>query len=34
VELREAAFNLGLVVGKSVSDDVLDRIFEKFCIGK
>jgi len=34
VELSEAVFNLGLIVGKSVSDDVLDRIFENFCIGK
>jgi len=34
IDLKEAIFNLGLVVGKSVSDDVLDRIFEQFCIGK
>jgi tRNA modification GTPase len=34
VELSEAIFNLGLIVGRSVSDDVLDRIFENFCIGK
>ena len=25
---------LGLVIGKSISDDILDRIFERFCIGK
>ena len=34
VDLKEAVFNLGLVIGRSVSDDVLDRIFENFCIGK
>ncbi len=34
IDLKEAIFNLGLVIGKSVSDDVLDRIFEQFCIGK
>lgn len=34
IDLKEAIFNLGLVVGKSVSDDVLNRIFEQFCIGK
>lgn len=34
VDLKEAIFNLGLIIGKSVSDDVLDRIFENFCIGK
>ncbi len=34
VDLREAISGLGLIIGKSVSDDILDRIFEKFCIGK
>ncbi|MDD5136056.1 MAG: tRNA uridine-5-carboxymethylaminomethyl(34) synthesis GTPase MnmE [Candidatus Omnitrophica bacterium] len=34
IDLKEAIFNLGLVVGKSVSDDILDRIFSRFCIGK
>lgn len=34
VDLKEAVFNLGLIVGKSVSDDILNRIFEQFCIGK
>lgn len=34
IDLKEAIFNLGLVIGKSVSDDILDRIFEQFCIGK
>ncbi|MBI5124076.1 MAG: tRNA uridine-5-carboxymethylaminomethyl(34) synthesis GTPase MnmE [Candidatus Omnitrophica bacterium] len=34
VDLKEAIYNLGLIIGKSVSDDVLDRIFENFCIGK
>lgn len=34
VDLKEAIFNLGLIVGRSVSGDVLDRIFENFCIGK
>jgi tRNA modification GTPase len=34
VDLKEAIYNLGLVVGKSVSDDILNRIFERFCIGK
>lgn len=34
IDLKEAIFDLGLIVGRSVSDDVLDRIFEQFCIGK
>ena len=34
IDLKEAIYNLGLIVGKSVSDDILDRIFERFCIGK
>lgn len=34
IDLREAIYDLGLIIGKSVADDVLDRIFEQFCIGK
>jgi len=34
VDLKEAIFNLGLIVGRSASDDIMDKIFENFCIGK
>lgn len=34
VELREALEHLGHIVGTVYTDDVLDRIFSKFCIGK
>lgn len=34
LDLKEAISFLGLVIGKTVSDDILDRIFERFCIGK
>lgn len=34
VDLKEAITALGLVTGKSISDDILDRIFERFCVGK
>ena len=34
VDLKEAIFNLGLIVGRSASDDILDKIFDNFCIGK
>ena len=34
VELREALDHLGHIVGAVYTDDVLDRVFSKFCIGK
>ncbi|MFH1665591.1 MAG: tRNA uridine-5-carboxymethylaminomethyl(34) synthesis GTPase MnmE [Candidatus Omnitrophota bacterium] len=33
-DLNDAAFKLGLIIGESVDDDILDRIFSRFCIGK
>lgn len=34
VELREALEHLGRIVGAVYTDDLLDRIFSRFCIGK
>ena len=34
LELRESLSALGEVSGKSVSEDLLERIFSRFCIGK
>jgi tRNA modification GTPase len=34
IDLRQAAEELGKVVGAVVTDDILDRIFRRFCIGK
>lgn len=34
VELRDALDSLGLIVGAVYTDDLLDRIFSRFCIGK
>jgi tRNA modification GTPase len=34
IDLRDASKGLGLIVGKAVSEDVLERIFEQFCVGK
>ncbi len=34
VDLRTAVDELGTVVGAVVTDDILDRIFSRFCIGK
>ena len=33
-DLRLAAEELGQIVGAVVTDDILDRIFRRFCIGK
>lgn len=34
LDLREALDGLGEIVGAVVTDDLLDRIFDEFCIGK
>jgi tRNA modification GTPase len=34
LELRTALDQLGEMVGAIYTDDLLDRIFSKFCIGK
>ena len=34
IELRDALDHLGRIVGAVYTDDILDRIFSKFCIGK
>ena len=34
MELRESLDALGEIVGETTSDDILDRIFKSFCIGK
>lgn len=34
IEIREALQHLGAIVGQVYTDDILDRIFSRFCIGK
>ena len=34
IDLQAAQDNLGELIGKTVRDDVLERIFSQFCIGK
>jgi tRNA modification GTPase len=34
VNLRNAAGSLGEIIGEVTSEDILNNIFTKFCIGK
>ena len=34
VEIRESLDHLGRIVGAVYTDDILDRVFSRFCIGK
>ena len=34
IDLKSAYVKLGEIIGEEVGDDVLDRIFEEFCVGK
>ena len=34
VEVQEAISQVGLIVGETTTEDLLDRIFSTFCIGK
>ncbi len=34
IDVRQTIDELGKVIGAVVTDDILDRIFRKFCIGK
>jgi tRNA modification GTPase len=34
VEIRQAIDELGKLVGAVISEDILDRIFRRFCVGK
>ena len=34
VDLRGAYDDLGFIIGESVSDEIMDKVFKEFCVGK
>ncbi|MGI6161762.1 MAG: tRNA uridine-5-carboxymethylaminomethyl(34) synthesis GTPase MnmE [Christensenellales bacterium] len=34
IDVREARLSLGLITGEAADEDVINRIFERFCLGK
>jgi len=34
IDIMDAYVNLGQILGESLEDDVVDRVFSKFCLGK
>ena len=34
VDLRGAYDDLGLIIGEAVSDEIMDKVFKEFCVGK
>ncbi|MDY3825093.1 MAG: hypothetical protein SO020_00915, partial [Lachnospiraceae bacterium] len=34
IDLMDAYTSLGTILGKEIEDDLADRIFSKFCMGK
>ncbi|MDD2204349.1 MAG: hypothetical protein PHY65_03380 [Bacteroidales bacterium] len=34
VDIRQALYHLGSIIGEVTTEDVLETIFGKFCIGK
>ena len=34
VDLRSSYDDLGLIIGETVSDEIMDKVFREFCVGK
>ena len=34
IEIKEAWNNLGLIIGETYEEELVDNLFQKFCLGK
>ena len=34
IDIRNAWYNLGQITGETMEEDIIDKIFSQFCLGK